>query len=83
MEIITKTFYRASDGKEFTEEKECREYEQRKKEIISLTRAAKRIQEICIQYTNEADENCADCPFSINHCPFYMKRFPRYWRFKE
>lgn len=83
MEIITKTFYRANDGKEFEKEGECIEYERRKKEIISLTRAAKRIQEICVQYTNEVDENCMDCPFNMYHCPFRMKRLPRYWKFEE
>lgn len=78
MEIITKTFYCATDGKEFETETECIEYEQKQKEVKSLLRAAKRIHDICAFYT-DIDEGCSGCPFGINDkCPFRMKRFPNY-----
>ena len=81
MELITKTFYRATDGKEFETETECVEYEQKQKEVKSLLRAAKRIKQICQIYTDYNDTNCKGCPFD-DKCPFRMKRLPYYWEVK-
>lgn len=80
MRIETINFYIADDGTRFESKHECSEYEQEQKEAKSLLRAAKRISEICSART-EADEDCSNCQFHVNGCPFRAVRYPRYWNF--
>ncbi len=80
MRIETINFYVADDGTRFENQYECAEYEQKQKEAKSLLRAARRIAQLCNQYT-EADEDCSNCPFHANGCPFRAVRYPRYWNF--
>ena len=52
-----KVIYIAFDGKEFDNEMECREHEEKRKDLVKVSRAIDTIKNYC------KDRGCHTCPF--------------------
>ena len=52
-----KIIYVAFDGKEFDTEKECCEHEEKRKDLVKVSRAIDTIQNYC------REKDCVECPF--------------------
>ena len=52
-----KVTYIAFDGKDFDTEKECREHEEKRKDLVKVSRAIDTIKNYC------KGRGCHDCPF--------------------
>lgn len=61
-----KIIYIAFDGKEFDTEKECQEHEEKRRDLVKVSRAINTIKNYC------KDSGCHTCPFfdSIYGCKF-------------
>ena len=57
-----KVIYIAFDGKEFDTEKECCEYEEKRKDLVKVSRAIDTIKNYC---------KCCGC----HSCPFFSSRY--------
>ena len=52
-----KVTYIAFDGKEFDTEMECREHEEKRRDLVKVSRAINTIQNYC------REKDCVKCPF--------------------
>lgn len=67
----TEVRYFADDGREFDNMKECENYE---KEVMSIMKTAKDLQNYCISHT------CCSCAFHTNGC---ILQVPCEWKLDE
>ena len=69
-----KVTYIAFDGKEFDTEMKCREYEEKRRDLVKVSRAINTIKNYCRK------SYCVNCPFfsSLQGCRFKLNA-PNEW----